>query len=113
MPPNDVERAKERETRLASIVVLNENVEKLQMVVVTQGQEIRKDVNELKAKVDEALLIGTAIKATFGLIATSVKLASQALVVLAGVALLFTISHSAMVEVVIHAALTWCKYAIL
>lgn len=112
MPPNLVEAAKERQARLGSIIVLNENVEKLQSVVTAQGVEIRKDVNDLKAKVDEALLIGTAVKTTFGLIAASIKKASQALMVLAVVALLFTVSHSAMAELAFHAGLEWIKHVV-
>lgn len=112
MPPAAIEQVKERERRLASIRVLNENVENLKKAVDNQGQEIRKDVNDLKAKVDEALLIGTAIKATFGLIATSIKKASQALIVLAVVALLFTVSHSVMAELALHAGLEWIKHVV-
>lgn len=113
MPPNAVEEAKERERRLASIVVLNENVQRLESVVIHQGTEVRKDINDLKAKVDEALLIGAAMKATFGLIASSIKRASQALMVLAVLALLFTLGHSAMAEVVFHLALEWMKHVII
>ena len=112
MPQNMVEAARERQARLGSIVVLNENVEKLQMIVTSQGAEIRKDVGELKAKVDEALLIGTAMKASFTLIAGSIKRAAQALVVMAVVAVLFTASHSATAELVFHAGLEWIKHVV-
>jgi hypothetical protein len=102
MPTGPVQAAKDRETRLASIVVLNEQV-----------AELRKDVGDMKAKLDEALLIGTGVAASFKLIAGSIQMAAKALVAMTAVLVFFSASHSVFLEWAFHAAKEWFIHAVL